>query len=280
MAQAQHQTPAPAPDVQSVALVPVAEPAPTTFGDRAQDFLIDLALALLIFIVGKWISRWITAFVRRGMTRQKVEPTIVDFVGNLLYGFLVVIVLLMAGDRLGLPTTSLVAVVGASTLAVGMALRDSLANFAAGVLLVAFRYYRVRDNIEVAGAAGTVESIQIFSTVLTSPENNKTIVPNGNILKAPIKNLTAHPTARIEISFKVAYDSDVARVRALLLEVLQQENKTLEDPAPSIDLKSFGGGTLEFLVRVWVLNEDFWQVQTGLNEQIKAKLDAAGIVVK
>lgn len=240
----------------------------------------NIIWAVAILVVGYWLAKGIAKVVRGVLARRNVEVTVRDFISNLLYGFLLVIVLLTAGDKVGLPTTSLVTVIGASTLAVGMALRDSLANFAAGVLLVSFRYYRVKDRIEVAGASGTVDSIHIFCTELVSDENDRTIVPNGNIIKAPIKNLSSNPTRRLEIIVKVAYDSDVSKVKAMLLDILARDSGALESPSPCVELKSFGGGTLEFVVRAWVSNRNYWPVLTRINEKLKARLDAEGIVVK
>lgn len=276
------------PQSQATAIIPEAEVIVTTQTAGAEPvidvvagigFFGDLLVAGLILFAGYWLAKMLTAFVRRLFNRRKVEVTVVEFVCNLLYGFLLVVVCLMAGDRLGLPTTSLVAIVGASTLAIGIALRDSLANFAAGVLLVSFRYYRIRDRVEVAGASGIVEAVHIFCTILLSDENSRTIVPNGNILKAPIKNLTANPTSRLEITVKVAYNSDVAKVKQLLTDILGTESDTLNYPSPSVDLKSFGGGVLEFRVRAWCTNETLWRAQTSLNERIKSVLDAEQIVV-
>lgn len=243
-------------------------------------YIVNLLWAIIILAAGYWLAKAISGLIRRLLAKRSVEVTIVDFIGNLIYGFLLVIVLLTAADRVGLPTTSLITVVGASTLAVGMALRDSLANFAAGVLLVSFRYYRVRDRVEVAGASGTVKSIHIFFTELISDQNDRTIVPNGNIIKAPIKNLTSNPTRRMEIVVKVGYKTDVAMVKALFLDVLARDTGALETPQPTVELRSFTGDVLEFVIRAWVSNKNYGQVLTRLNEKLKMRLDEEGVVVK
>lgn len=272
-------TPTP-PVVENVDLVVLAEDA-TVSGHLSifSGYLGNFIWAVAILALGYWLSRGLSGLVRTVLLRRNVEVTIVDFISNLIYGFLLVIVLLTAGDKLGLPTTSLVTVVGASTLAVGMALRDSLANFAAGVLLVSFRYYRVKDRVEVAGASGTVKSIHIFCTELISDENDRTIVPNGNIIKAPIKNLTANPTRRLEIPIKVSYQTDVTQMKTLLFDVLARDTGALETPSPSVELKAFGGGAMEFVIRAWVSNRNYGAVLTRLNEKLKARLDAEGITV-
>lgn len=237
---------------------------------------INIVLAILIWVVGKWISKRVTKLVRRLMERAELDPTLVSFLGNIVYGILLAAVALAALDTLGIPVTSLVAVVGAAGLAVGLALKDSLGNFAAGVMLVLFRPFGKGDFVEVAGVAGTVQAVRIFSTVLTTPDNKEIIIPNGQISADTITNYSANDTRRIDLVFGVAYDDDLKAAREVLTRICGEHPKVLAEPATNIFVLNLGDSSVDFAVRPWVKTEDYWSVYGDLMEQAKVELEAAG----
>jgi small conductance mechanosensitive channel len=237
---------------------------------------INIVLAILIWLVGKWISKRVTKLLRRLMERAELDPTLVSFLGNIVYGILLAAVALAALDTLGIPVTSLVAVVGAAGLAVGLALKDSLGNFAAGVMLVLFRPFSKGDFVEVAGVAGTVEAVRIFSTVLTTPDNKEIIIPNGQISADTITNYSANDTRRVDLVFGVAYDDDLKAAREVLTRICAEHPMILAEPATKIFVLNLGDSSVDFAVRPWVNKDDYWTVYGDLMEQAKTGLEAAG----
>lgn len=235
-----------------------------------------LMLALAIYIIGKWIARMVTKTLRKLMAGREVDPTLVSFLGNVVYAILLAAVILAALDTVGLPVTSLVAVVGAAGLAVGLAMKDSLGNFASGVMLVMFRPFSKGDFVEVAGVSGSVDEIRIFSTILTTPDNKQVIIPNGQVASDTITNYTAKDQRRIDMVFGVGYDDDLKVARDVLTRICAGHPKVLGDPATSIFLLNLGDSSVDFAVRPWSKTEDFWTVRGDLLEQAKAELEAAG----
>jgi small conductance mechanosensitive channel len=240
------------------------------------DWAVKIIIALLIYIIGKWIVKRITAFVRKLMEVREVDPTLVNFLCNVVYAILLIAVILAALDTLGLPVTSLIAVVGAAGLAVGLALKDSLGNFAAGVMLVMFRPFKKGDFVEVAGVAGSVNEIRIFSTTLTTPDNKLIIIPNGQVAADTITNYSANDQRRVDMVFGVGYDDDLKVVREVLTRLCANHPKVLEEPVTKIFVKNLGDSCVEFAVRPWAKTEDYWTVWGDLLEHGKAELEAAG----
>ena len=193
-----------------------------------------LVLALLIYIIGKWIAKKIANTVSRLMEARDVDETLKRFLANIVYAVLLIAVIMAALDRLGLEITSLFAIVGAAGLAVGLAMKDSLGNFAAGVMLVMFRPFEKGDFVEVAGVAGTVDEVRIFSTILTTPDNKQVIIPNGLINAATITNYTAKELRRVDMVFGVGYDDDLKLTREVLTRVCTNHPKVLDDPGLKI----------------------------------------------
>jgi small conductance mechanosensitive channel len=240
------------------------------------DWAVKIVIALLIYIIGKWIVKRITAFVRKLMEVREVDPTLVNFLCNVVYAVLLIAVILAALDTLGLPVTSLIAVVGAAGLAVGLALKDSLGNFAAGVMLVMFRPFKKGDFVEVAGVAGSVNEIRIFSTTLTTPDNKLIIIPNGQVAADTITNYSANDQRRVDMVFGVGYDDDLKVVREVLTRLCANHPKVLDEPETKIFVKNLGDSCVEFAVRPWTKTEDYWTVWGDLLEHGKAELEAAG----
>lgn len=240
------------------------------------DWAVKIVLALLIYIVGKWVVKRITNLTRKLLQARDVDPTLVNFLGNIVSAVLLVAVILAALDTLGLPVTSLLAVVGAAGLAIGLALKDSLGNFAAGVMLVMFRPFSKGDFVEVAGVAGKVDEVRIFSTILTTGDNKQVIIPNGQVAADTITNYTAKDTRRIDMVFGVGYDDDLKVARDVLTRVCSNHPKVLQDPALNIFVLNLGDSSVDFAVRPWSKTEDYWTVWGDVMEQAKVELEAAG----
>jgi small conductance mechanosensitive channel len=240
------------------------------------DWVIKIVIALLIYLIGKWIAKRVTNIVKKLMNARDVDPTLVNFLSNVVYAILLVAVILAALDTLGLPVTSLVAIVGAAGLAVGLALKDSLGNFASGVMLVMFRPFKKGDFVEVAGVAGSVEEIRIFSTTLTTPDNKLIIIPNGQVASGTITNYSANDQRRVDIVFGVGYDDDLKVAREVLTRLCTDHPKVLDDPETKIFVMNLGDSSVDFAVRPWAKTEDYWTVYSDLLEQAKVELEAAG----
>ena len=247
--------------------------------EMLEQFGINVVLALLIFFIGRLVAKWLTSFVRKMMARTDMEDTLERFLCNLLYALLMVVVVIATINQIGIQTTSLLAVLGAAGLAVGLALQGSLSNFAAGVLIVAFRPYKVGDYVEAGGVAGTVEEVQIFTTVLKSPDNKQIIVPNSQIMAAEIVNYSAKDTRRIDLVAGCGYDDDLDKVHRVLNEIVNGDDRVLKDPAPTIAVSELADSSVNFVVRPWVNSADYWGVYFDLTEQIKKRFDQEGIAI-
>lgn len=244
-----------------------------------QEWGLNLLVAVVIFVVGRWIAQWITSMVRRALAKTGMEDTLERFLCNIVYTVLLAVVAIAAIGQLGVQTTSVLAIFGAAGLAVGLALQGSLSNFAAGVLIVAFRPYKVGDFIEAGGEAGTVEEVQIFTTVLKSPDNKKIIVPNAQIMDGTITNYSALGTRRIDLVFGIGYDDDIDKAYEVLQAIIDADERILTDPAPSIALNALADSSVNFNVRPWVNAADYWNVYNDVTEQVKRKFDEHGISI-
>jgi small conductance mechanosensitive channel len=237
---------------------------------------INIILAIAIYIVGKWLARRITNFCKKLLVKAELDLTLVNFLSNVVFAVLLVAVILAALDTVGIPVTSLMAIVGAAGLAVGLALKDSLGNFAAGVMLVLFRPFKAGDFVEVAGVAGSVQAIRIFSTVLTTPDNKEIVIPNSQISAGTITNYSANDTRRVDLVFGVSYDDDLKVAREVLTRIVSEHPLILDEPATKIFVLNLGESSVDFAVRPWVKSDDYWTVYGDLLEQGKVELEAAG----
>ena len=240
---------------------------------------IRLGVALAIFIVGRWIARWLTSVVRKLMTKSNMDVMLINFLGNLVYTVLILVVVMATLDHLGIRTTSLLAVFGAAGLAIGLALKDSLSNFSSGVMIILFRPFKVGDFIEAGGASGVVEEVRMFATIMRTGDNRQIIVPNGQIYGGTITNYSAKPTRRIDLVFGIGYGDDIAKAKKIIDDIMQQDERILSDPAPGIALGELADSSVNFNVRPWVKNEDYWPVRADLLERIKLAFDANGISI-
>ena len=244
-----------------------------------QDIATRGVTALLIFVIGRWLAKFVTKLVKRAMRKADIEDTLETFLGNLLYYVLLAAVVIATINQLGVQTTSLLAVLGAAGLAVGLALQGSLSNFAAGVMIVGFRPYKVGDFVEAGGVSGVIEQVQIFTTVMRTGDNKKIIVPNSQIMAGEITNYSANPTRRVDLVAGCGYDDDLDKVRKTLEDILAAEDRILDDPAPTIAVSELADSSVNFVVRPWVNSGDYWGVYFNLTEQIKKRFDAEGISI-
>jgi small conductance mechanosensitive channel len=243
------------------------------------ELAINVAIAIAIFYIGKMVVGMIVRGMRRVMQKQEIDKTLETFVSNLVRMVLMVIVVIAAISQLGIETTSFIAIFGAAGLAVGLALQGSLSNFAAGVLIVLFRPYRVGDFIEGAGIAGVVEQVQILTTVLRTGDNKRIIVPNGQIMDSIITNYSANETRRVDMVVGVSYGDDLDKVRSVLEELVAAEERILDDPACTIAVSELADSSVNFVVRPWVQTADYWGVKFDMTEAIKKRFDKEGISI-
>ena len=241
------------------------------------DFGVRIIVAILIFYIGRMIARSLSKGVRKVMAAREVDKILETFVSNLVYWALLIVVIIAAIDRLGIETTSLIAVMGAAGLAVGLALQGSLSNFAAGVLIVIFRPYRVGDFVDAAGVSGSVEQVQILTTILKTPDNKQIIVPNSAIMSSIITNFSANETRRVDLTIGVSYDDDLDKVQKTLQEIVDADDRILKDPACVIRVHELADSSVNFVVRPWVASGDYWGVYWDLTETIKKRFDQDGI---
>lgn len=241
------------------------------------DLAINLFAALVIFYVGRLVARLLTRGLRGVMQRQQADPILESFVCNLVYWALMAFVIIAAITKLGIQTASLIALIGAAGLAVGLAMQGSLANFAAGVLIVLFRPYRVGDWIEAAGIAGAVVEVEILTTTLKTGDNKRIIVPNRQIMESIITNYSAHATRRVDLVIGVSYDDDIDQVRQTIQELVDADERIHPEPACQIVVAELADSSVNFFVRPWVATADYWPVKFDLTEAVKKRFDELGI---
>jgi len=240
---------------------------------------LNIVAAVFIIIVGRLFAQGIRKLAKNTMLKAKVDETLVSFTTNVGYVALMAFVIIAALSKLGIQTTSFIAILGAAGLAIGLALQGSLANFAAGVLMIIFKPFKVGDIIEGGGVSGVVEEITIFTTELRSFDNKKIIVPNAKITGDNIINYTAKDCRRVDIVAGVGYGDDLDKVRSVLEDILSGDDRILKDPAPTIGVLELGDSSVNFAVRPWVKTENYWDVFFAMQESIKKRFDAEGISI-
>ena len=235
--------------------------------------------ALLIFIVGKWLAHKIADLLAKLMGKNDVDATLVNFLRNLAYYTMVVLVVVAAVGRLGVNTTSFLTIIGAAGLAVGLALKDSLSNFAAGVMLVLFKPFTIGDVVSTAGITAKVEKITIFNTLFCTPDNQLVIVPNNKIISDIITNINAKDTRRIDLVVGISYTDDMAQTRDILQGLAKDDSRILTDPETTVAVAELADSSVNLVFRPWVKTADYWAVRFDLTEGIKNALDEAGISI-
>ena len=240
---------------------------------------VNLGVALAIFIIGLFVASIINGIVRRILTKADLDQILVNFISSIVKWLLLLIIVIFALSKLGLNTNSLIALIGAAGLAIALSLKDSMANFAAGVMLLVFRPFRTGDFVEVASTSGSVKEINIFSTTLLTPDNKQVIVPNGKIYSDVITNYSATGTRRVDMVFGIAYEDDIAKARSIIEEVLNADNRVLSNPEYVIAVGELADSSVNFYVRPWVATSNYWPVHFDLTEKIKLEFDKNGISI-
>ena len=242
-------------------------------------FSLNLLWAIVILAAGWWLARLLTRFLRNSLTRASVDPSLIGFLGNLAYWAIIIFAMMAALARLGVQTTSIIAVIGAAGLAVGLALQGALSNFAAGVLILLFKPYKIGDYVEIAGAGGTVEEIQIFNTVLLTPDRKTVIVPNAQATGGNITNYTQEGTRRVDMVFGIGYEDDLLKAKALLEQVMAEDERVLPQPPPTVTVLELADSSVNFAVRPFVKGEDYWPLLFDTTEKVKLLFDQEGISI-
>jgi len=245
--------------------------------ENGVNWAIQIGIAIAIFIIGKYVARMVTNLLQRAMRKSGTDDMLVGFIGNISYAVLLIAVVLAAVDSLGVNVTSLMAILGAAGLAVGLALKDSLGNFAAGVMIIIFRPFKIGDFITAGGASGVVDEIGLFATLMHTGDNQRLIIPNSGIIGGNITNTSALPTRRVDLVFGIGYDDDIGQARDIIMSVIEADERILEDPAPAVAVGELADSSVNLNVRPWVNSKDYWPVRADLLENIKLKFDAAGI---
>ncbi|MGD8118257.1 small-conductance mechanosensitive channel MscS [Vibrio sp. TRT 29B02] len=251
----------------------------TSNSDLLVQYGVNIISAVLILFIGNIIVKAVANSVSKVLEKKNMDKAVVEFVHGLVRYLLFVIVLIAALGRVGVQTASVVAVIGAAGLAIGLALQGSLSNFAAGVLIVAFRPFKSGDYVEIGGVAGSVEAIQIFQTVLKTPDNKMVVVPNSGVIGSPITNYSRHETRRVDLVIGVSYKSDLKQTKQVIREVLEKDARILKDPDMTIGVLALADSSVNFVVRPWCKTEDYWSVYFDSMQAIKEALDEAGIEI-
>lgn len=245
----------------------------------ASQYGLKVIAALLIFLVGKWAVKKLTKLSKKLMEKAKVDQTLVEFAESLIYFVLLIVVILASLNTLGINTTSFLAVFGAASLAIGLALKDSLANIGAAVLIIIFRPFKVGDTIEAAGVTGTVKDINLFSTIIEPVDKSIIIVPNSSVINGNIINFSQRTQRRVEHVFGIGYDDDLKLAKETLMQIILSDERVLSEPAPLVAVKELGDSSVNFVFRAWTKTEDYWDVHFDMLERVKLTFDEKGISI-
>jgi small conductance mechanosensitive channel len=242
-------------------------------------FAVNLSAAILVFVVGRWLARVASRIASMMLTRAHVDEMLVRFLGNVIYSLLLVIVVIASMQMLGVDVTSVTAILAAAGFAVGMALQGSLSNFAAGIMLIMLKPFKVGDSVQAGGVSGTVEEINIFNTILRTGDNIRQIVPNGQITGGTISNYTAESRRRIDLKVTCGYGDDLRGVKRFLEEVVLSDSRILSDPKPSVAVDNLAEFAVELGVHAWVRTKEHGNVKSDLLERIKLGFDERGFTI-
>lgn len=247
--------------------------------DHGTEWGLRLVGSVVILVVGRWVARALTGGIRRLMEKRKLEPMVSGFLCNLAYALMLTFLVIAAIQNLHVPTASFVAVLGAAGLAIGLALQGSLSNFASGFIMIVLRPFKKGDYVEAGGTAGVVDEIQVFNTVLVTPDNRRVIVPNSRITGDNITNFTAMPTRRLDLVFGASYGDSVAQVKEILQRLASADTRILQEPKPQVMVSELADSSVNYMLRVWVKSSDFWAVKFETTEKVKVTFDAEGVKI-
>lgn len=235
--------------------------------------------AIAIFLLGKWAVGAITGIIEKLMIKANVEKTLISFVKNLSYYMLLAVVIVAALNKMGVQTSTIVAVIGAATLAIGLALQGSLSNFSAGVMIIIFRPFKVGDFVEAGGTSGVVKEVQIFNTIMFTPDNKKIIMPNSKITSDKITNYTDSDERRVDLVFSISYEDNIKLAKDVLGNLVTSDPRVLAEPAPQIAVSALADSSVDLVCRPWVKTDDYWDVYFDLLERGKIELESNGLSI-
>lgn len=240
---------------------------------------IRVITAIIILVFGRWAARVSRDLIQKILTKNEVDQTLVKFVCGLSYIAFLAFVVIAALNQLGIQTASFIAIVGAAGLAVGLALKDSLSNFASGLMMIVFKPFRVGDFVEAGGTSGEVEEIQIFTTRLKTPDNKTVIIPNSKVMGDNITNYTLKGSRRVDMVFGIGYQDDIDKVRQLIRQIVTSDPRVFKDPEPVIAVSALADNSVNLTTRVWTSANDYWNVLTETTEKVKKRFDAENISI-
>jgi small conductance mechanosensitive channel len=262
--------------MEEVSLSEVSELS-SVFLDKVLSYLPSIIGAIVILILGLWVIKLIVGRIRKVMEKREVDPGVRGFAISILSVLLKVLLFIVVITKLGVETTSFAAILAAAGLAVGLALQGSLSNFAGGVLIILLKPYRVGDFVEAQGESGTVTEISIFYTILTTPNKQRIVIPNGQLSNNKVTNYSYEPTRRNNMTVGISYDSDIKTARKVLLEILENDERCLKDPAPVVFVAGLGDNSVDLSVRFWANQADYWGLHFDFIEKLKIELEANGV---
>lgn len=240
---------------------------------------LNILIALFVFIIGKMVAKSLANLTEKLLNKAEVEETLAIFLRTVIYYILIAAVVIAALGQAGVNVTSFLAVLGAAGLAIGLALKDSLSNFAAGVLLILFKIFKKGDVVTAGGETGKVTAIKIFYTVLTTPDNKEITIPNSGVLSGSITNVTANDTRRVDLVMGIGYEDDISKAKELLTKIVTEDPRVLKDPAPQVEVSELADSSVNFVVRPWCKTEDYWGVYFAVTEKVKILFDQEGISI-
>lgn len=255
----------------------------SSYLDQAKGLIVSygasLVLAILVLIIGLWVIKRVVKSIKKTLDRSEIDPSLKPFLGSLVSFLLKTMLVISVATMVGVEMTSFIAVLGAMGLAVGLALQGSLSNFAGGVLILILKPFKVGDFIEANGVMGVVREIQVFHTYITTGQNQEVIIPNGNLSNSAVTNYSFHDTRRMDMAFGIGYDDDIDKARSLLENIITSDSRILKDPAHAIFVSELADSSVNFTVRAWATNADFWDVHNSLSETVKKRFDSEGISI-
>ena len=240
-------------------------------------YVLQLVAAVVIFYIGRLVAKAVSRFLEKALLGRSVDKAVVSFIASIVYAMILIATVLMALSQVGVQTTSFIAILGAAGLAVGLALQGSLANFASGILIILFRPFKSGDFIEAGGVTGTVDKIEIFQTIMKTPDNKLVIVPNAQITGGAITNYSAEPIRRVDLVIGISYDSDLRKAKQILQQIISEDARVLPEPASVISVAALADSAVNINVRPWVNSADYWGVYWDTLEKVKLTFDEQGI---
>lgn len=252
---------------------------PQALFDMGWPIASSILAALAIFVIGRWVAKLLVKVARGAMSKARLDDTLITFLGNVLYGLLLAIIVISALGKLGVDTTSAAALLGGAALAIGLALQDQLSSFAAGVMLIIFRPFGKGNFVDIGGTTGVVEEIKITNTLLKTLDNQLVWVPNSDVWGNTITNFSAMPTRRADLTIGIGYGSDLKKAKEILMRLMEEDERILKDPAPTVLVKELADNSVNFAVRPWMNSPDWWVTRCELIEKIKLEFDANDIEI-